>query len=219
LPEWLCAKAEEACDRVEEVMGVPVLGVRIAVGRTLDEVSRIVGQPVPSGPRGFFLGGRHAIVIMEPRNPHEAYALIAHETSHLLTSEMPGIVTLGVPPWFFEGIGIYISEQERLRHEIGVPSLLEQATRFALEGQVIDPRDPGDLMFWVSGRADSRTVGITMTQGYHLVNWMADEYGDKALQQVFRLMRENTSFPGAVRSAVGSDLGHISQRWKSILIT
>jgi len=213
LPDWMHTKAEEACDRFEEILGLPVERVRIVVGRTAEEMSRIVGQTIPQGARGLFLGGRHTIVMMEPRNPSEAYVLIAHETTHLLTSEIPNIVALGIPPWFFEGVAIYASEQERLREQIGLPSLLQQAAKLAGRGLLIQPQDPGDLESWVSGRIDEKTIALTMSGGYHLVDWMTQEYGGAVLRDVFLAIREGRSFPEAVEVATGYSLREIAEKW------
>jgi hypothetical protein len=188
------------------------------VGRTLEDLARIVGHRVPEGPRGFFLGGRHSIVIMEPRNRSEAYVLIAHETTHLLTAEIPEIISLGIPPWFFEGIAIHVSEQERLRREIRVASLLEGAAALAREGLIIDPVDPGDLMSWASGRiTDMKVIGATMAQGYHMVIWIVNEYGERVLRELLGSFQERRTFPEALKAVTGSDLGEITEKWKKTL--
>ena len=206
-------QAEKACERVEDVLGLEVRGLRIKVGRTREDIEKMVGQHLPPMMKAVFLAGQHAILITSPENSAEAYVMISHELTHLLTVEIPNIQGLSIPPWYFEGLAEYVSEQDKLRKELGRDSLDKSAQQFAKNGKWIEYDEDKDLAWWMSGSASREEMGLIFSQGYSLVNWLAQKQ-ETIPKEIHRQLTDGKRFPQAIKTATGHQITDIIEAWK-----
>ena len=174
----------------------------------------MVGQRLPAPMKAVFLAGQHAILIAQPGNPAEAYVMVAHELTHLLTVEIPGIQDLSIPPWFFEGLAEYVSEQDRFSTQLGRPLLENAARHLASEGRWITFEKTKDLAWWMSGSASQDEMGLIFAQGYSWVKWLAQRHGDKVLGDIHQALTTGKGFPQAIEILTGQSVTQNIESWK-----
>ena len=177
----------------------------------------MVGQLLPANMKAVFLSGQHAILITQPRSPAEAYVMVAHELTHLLTVEIPGIKDLSIPPWFFEGLAEYTSEQDRYSTQLGKPLLENAARNLGSMGRWIAFDMSKDLSWWVSGSAGQDEMGLVFAQGYSWVKWLAKRHGEKVLGDIYQALSTGRRFPQAIGALTGQSVEESIESWKKAL--
>ena len=214
IPPYLNAQANKACTRVETLLGVEVKDLLIKVVRTREEMEGKVGQPLHSMTRGIFLTDENTIMIVEPRSPEEAFVLITHELTHLFTSRIPSMDKIGMLPWFFEGLAVYISEQDHLMKSTDMPGLDETALQLAKAEIWINTDPDKSLVWWMSGQASQTEMAAVFAQGYSWIKWLVTTTSQESIRTIYMALVQGESFQEALRVLTGRDLDTLMADWR-----
>ncbi len=132
------------------------------------------------------------------------YPVLMHETVHLVVGEMEFKGGQTLPKWFDEGLaewaahhkeGWSLDERRELRE--GVKPWSELAEKFP--------------------EAQGGEIYLAYLQSKHIVMYLVEEYGLKAIRELLVLVRDGSKFEEAFRTATGVTVAEAEEEWKEFL--
>jgi hypothetical protein len=210
------------------VFGQTALNVAV---KSLDEIQRDLGTPVPSDIRIYvypseedlqsalnlsgyeWAGGQarpelNAILVGIPNTlsaPGEMDRLIPHELSHLLVYQAVGQRLGQVPPWLDEGLASLYERRPDPDRQALLEQALEQDRLFSLEA------------LCASFPIDESTARLAYAQSASVVAYLREQYGSQVLHDLLMAYADNASCEAGVTRVLGKNLKGLETAWRADL--
>ncbi|MBE0447174.1 MAG: hypothetical protein IBX64_03570 [Actinobacteria bacterium] len=160
-----------------------------------DRSAFLAGSPSANA-AGYAQPSRNLIAVLQ--GVGNSTVILAHEINHIIfTNSVPRLDT--VPRWFVEGLAIHESQP-------GIEAA--RLEKYALAKDIHDFLGPAKSSWDEPARPQD------YAQGYLMVNFITDKFGEAKLYEVIGRLQAGEVFDSALIRALGSNQDELNAEWK-----